>query len=208
MDINNVATINSTYTSAAPAAAQSAPAAQPENTPPAPTSGSSNEPAGVYEPSGQTAAKHQPNAAELRRMADEVLRQTESLREMVLRLFSRQAERNGIANGTAPFLREDEMIDIDPATRLWAQQEIAEGGYFSVENTGDRIFDFAVAIAGNDLEKLEQMQAAVEEGFRLAEQAFGGRLPQISQDTMEYVRNRFNERFEELRNPQAPDPVE
>jgi hypothetical protein len=130
-------------------------------------------------------------------MINEANRQTESMRDLIIRMFNRQAERNGLANGES--LNPNEMIDIDPETREWAQAEIAEGGYYSVENTADRIFSFASAVAGNNPETLERMQAAVEEGFRQAEQMWGGSLPQISQDTMARVREMFTERFDQIR---------
>ena len=154
--------------------------------------------AGVYEPSGGSDKESKISSADIRRMMDETNKQTESLRELILKMFNRQAEKNGIANGTMPFLEPDEMIEIDPETRAKAQEDIAEGGYYSVEKTGDRIFDFALAVAGNDPLKLEKMRKAAEAGFKQAEEQWGDKLPQISQDTMAYVRNKFDEKFKEL----------
>jgi len=190
MEINNYLASNATYsatntTASDPKAAEPTPAAN------------SNE-AAVYEPSGKSGEKSNVSASDIKRMIDETNRQTDSLRELILKMFNRQAEKNGLAKGTEPFLDPDEMIDIDPETRAKAQADIAEGGYFSVENTGDRIFNFAIAVAGNDPVKLEKMRKAAEEGFKQAEQQWGDKLPQISYDTIEYVRNKFDEKFKEL----------
>ena len=84
-----------------------------------------------------------------------------------------------------------------------AQAAISEGGDYSVSAVSDRIFNLASAIAGNDPEKLEEMRAAVEEGFRQAGVAFKdatGRsdMPQITKDTYAEIMSRFDKRNNEL----------
>ena len=96
--------------------------------------------AAVYEASGTSSKKGPANASEVRRIMEETNRQTESLRELIIKMFNRQAEKNGQANGGGAFLRPGEMVDIDPETRAKAQEDIAEGGYYSVESTATRIF--------------------------------------------------------------------
>ncbi|MBR4151509.1 MAG: hypothetical protein IKT98_00940 [Selenomonadaceae bacterium] len=49
-----------------------------------------------------------------------------------------------------------------------AAKAIAPGGDWSVDAVSSRIFDLATAIAGNDPERLAEMRAAVEEGFKQA----------------------------------------
>jgi hypothetical protein len=49
-----------------------------------------------------------------------------------------------------------------------------------VEQTAQRIFDFMVARAGDDLEQLQVGRDAILKGFKDAEQLFGGTLPEIS----------------------------
>jgi len=84
-------------------------------------------------------------------------------------------------------------LQVDEATRLQAQQEISEDGYWGVEQTSGRIFDFAVALAGDDPDKLAEMKEAVIKGFKLAEDMWGGSLPSISQNTYDRVMERFDE---------------
>ena len=190
MEINNTHASKTTYP------ASNAPATGSKTTPPAPADDKND--AAVYEPGEKTVEKPNLSASDIQRMIDETNRQTESLRELILKMFNNQAEKNGLAKGTEPFLDPDELIDIDPETRAKAQEDIAEGGYYSVENTGDRIFNFALAISGNDPVKLEKMRKATEAGFKQAEQQWGEKLPQISYDTMDYVRNKFDEKFKEF----------
>ncbi len=81
-----------------------------------------------------------------------------------------------------------------------AQAAISEGGAYSVEAVSDRIFGLAEAIAGGDSEKLSQMRAAVEEGFRQAGMTFKeitGKddMPQITHDTYNEIMSRFDKKL-------------
>lgn len=84
-----------------------------------------------------------------------------------------------------------------------AAKAIAPGGAWSVDAVATRIFDLASAIAGNDPEKLSQMRAAVEEGFKQAgmvwKDATGqDNMPEISKQTYEEIMSRFDKRSNEL----------
>jgi len=84
-------------------------------------------------------------------------------------------------------------LQVDEATRLQAQQDISEDGYWGVKQTAGRILDFAKSIAGNDPEKLQEMKDAVEKGFEQARRMWGGELPSISGDTYDRVMQGFDE---------------
>ncbi len=73
-------------------------------------------------------------------------------------------------------------VEIDEATRLEAQKMIDPGGPYSPEAVSDRLVDFAMAISGGDIEKLDKLKEAIEEGFRQAEEILG-ELPEISKET-------------------------
>lgn len=84
-----------------------------------------------------------------------------------------------------------------------AAKAIAPGGVWSVDAVSTRIFDLATAIAGNDPEKLSQMRAAVEEGFKQAglvwKDATGqDNMPEISKETYNEIMSRFDARANEL----------
>ena len=61
----------------------------------------------------------------------------------------------------------------------------------------DRIMNMAIAIAGDDPKKIQQMRDAVEKGFSQAglefNKATSGELPQICIDTQAVVMDRFDE---------------
>ena len=84
-----------------------------------------------------------------------------------------------------------------------AAKAIAPGGAWSVDAVSTRIFDLASLIAGDDPEKLSQMRAAVEEGFKQAgmtwKDATGqDNMPDISKQTYNEIMSRFDKRAEEI----------
>ncbi|NDJ27608.1 hypothetical protein DMB95_06465 [Campylobacter sp. MIT 12-8780] len=75
---------------------------------------------------------------------------------------------------------------------------IGENGFFGVENTANRIADFVIQGAGNDLEKLQKGFEGMKQGFKQAEKMWGSALPQISQDTITKAIEKVSARIEEL----------
>ena len=73
-----------------------------------------------------------------------------------------------------------------------AQADIAEDGYWGVNQTSDRIVDFAKALTGGDPNKIEEMREAFKKGFKQAEEKWGGELPEISQKTYDAVLEKFD----------------
>lgn len=84
---------------------------------------------------------------------------------------------------------------VDPATRAQAQKDIAEDGYWGVKQTSQRLFDFASALAGDDVEKMKEMQAAMEKGFKKATKAWGKELPSICSETMSAANKLFDDYY-------------
>ncbi len=119
---------------------------------------------------------------------------TAQLRSIVEKLLSGQNKAYGIAsdNEMWSFLASGDFT-VDAATKAQAQQDISEDGYYGVKQTSERIIDFAKALAGDDPEKLEEMRKAFEEGYKQAEETWGGELPQISKDTYDAVQKAFDE---------------
>ncbi len=80
-----------------------------------------------------------------------------------------------------------ENLQVDEATRLKAQQDISEDGYWGVKQTSERIIEFAKSVSGGDASKLAELKEAIEKGFDAAEKAWGGALPEICRQTKEAV---------------------
>lgn len=79
-----------------------------------------------------------------------------------------------------------------------AQSLIAEDGYFGVNKTAGRLADFVVAGAGDSLERLQAGRDGVLQGFQDAEQAWGGKLPEISYQTLNKTLEMIDARIKEL----------
>ncbi|ADD68777.1 conserved hypothetical protein [Denitrovibrio acetiphilus DSM 12809] len=75
---------------------------------------------------------------------------------------------------------------------------LSEDGYWGVEKTSQRMFDFAVAISGDDPETLQKAKEAVQKGFDQTEALFGGQLPDISYDTYEATMEKFDNYIEQI----------
>lgn len=107
------------------------------------------------------------------------------LRGLVLNMLKEQGIDFKIATG-------DSEIDLSTISQADAQKLIAEDGYFGVDQTSDRIVDFAIAAAGSDPSRLDAIKAGVEKGFKEAQKAFGGSLPDISYDTYDAIMNKLD----------------
>lgn len=98
------------------------------------------------------------------------------LRQLVIKMLDDQ----GVASKVSS---DDGDIDLEGLTPADANALISEEGYFGVEQTSQRIVDFAISAFGKDSTKLTQMKDAIDKGFEDAAQAFGGTLAEISQQT-------------------------
>ncbi len=157
----------------------------------------------VYEPSTEattqtTAAKktYTQNTELLAQLKADAEARTSQLRSLVQQLMLKQGNAYGQATDMWKFLASGDYT-VDPATKMQAQKDIAEDGYWGVEATSDRIIDFATALTGGDPDKIEEMRAAFQKGFDQAKEAWGGELPDISQRTYDAVMAKFDKLAEE-----------
>ena len=84
-----------------------------------------------------------------------------------------------------------ENLAVDEDTRLQAQKDIAEDGYWGVNQTSDRIVDFAKALSGGDSSKAQELLNAFKKGFDQATKAWGDKLPDLCQKTYDAVLDKF-----------------
>lgn len=145
----------------------------------------------TYSVNKMSAADRSALVAQLK--ADAEARQSQMV-SLVQKMMSQQTNAYGQANDIWQFLAGGKF-NVDPATRAQAQADIAEDGYYGVSQTASRIFDFACALAGDDVDKMKEMQAAFEKGFKKAEKTWGGKLPGISYQTQDAVNKKFNDYY-------------
>lgn len=126
--------------------------------------------------------------------ADEANRQSQ-LVDIVNKMIGGQVQKFAQANEDFwKFLAKGDYT-VDAETKAQAQADIAEDGYYGVSKTAQRIFDFASALAGDDVEQMKKMQAAFEKGYKQAEKIWGGKLPDISSQTRDSVNKMFDEYY-------------
>lgn len=117
---------------------------------------------------------------------------------MMAQIFQKQGITGLTAQGGDSLWRQiaSGNFTVDAQTKAEAQQAISEDGYWGVKQTSQRIFDFAYALAGDDTEKMKEMQAAVEKGFEQARGAWGGPMPSITDQTHSAIGDLFNDYYE------------
>lgn len=75
-------------------------------------------------------------------------------------------------------------LEVDEETVAQAKKDIAEDGYWGVNQTSDRLVSMAQALAGGDKTKADELIGAIKKGFEQATQAWGEELPSICSDTI------------------------
>ena len=84
-------------------------------------------------------------------------------------------------------------MHLAPSTPAEAEALVGADGYFGVEQTAERIFQFAVGVAGNDPARLDAIKAGIDRGFAEAKEALGDWLPGISYATYDAVLAKLDE---------------
>ncbi len=158
---------------------------------------SSTQSGAVYESSKQAGASstkktYKPDTNLVNKLKADADARTQQMRSLVEKMMGQQANTYGKANNIWSFLREGNYT-VDPATKMQAQADIAEDGYWGVKQTSSRILDFATALTGGDPDKIEEMRAAFQKGYKQAEKTWGGKLPDISRQTYDAVMKGFDD---------------
>lgn len=116
------------------------------------------------------------------------------LKDLVAKMLGQQANTFANANDMWEILSSGKF-EVDEATKTQAQADIAEDGYWGVKETSQRMFDFAAALAGDDVDKMKEMQEAMKKGYEQAEKTWGRELPEISKKTMEAANKLFEDYY-------------
>ena len=154
--------------------------------------------AAVYEksaPQSESVKTYKRDTATLSEISQQVELKMASLKSTVENLFSTQSLKFGESKGLSydrilekydGKLKEFyQNLEVDESTRLKAQKEIAEDGFWGVKQTSERAIAFAKALSGGDPSQVELLKKAIEDGYAAAEKAWGGELPEISKLTQE-----------------------
>lgn len=147
----------------------------------------------VYEKSSEKTANtvtKKPNTALVEKLKADAEQRTSQLRSLVEKMMTKQGTAIANADSMWSFLAKGDFT-VDAATKAQAQADIAEDGYWGIEQTSDRILDFAKALSGNDPDKADELLEAFKKGYAQATGTWGDKLPDISQRTYDAVVEKF-----------------
>lgn len=116
---------------------------------------------------------------------------TSQLRSLVENMMKQQGMQIGTSDSMWRFLAGGNFT-VTAEAKAQAEAAIAEDGYYGVEQTSERIVDFAKALTGGDASKAEEMREAFIKGFKEATKSWGKELPEISQKTYDAVMEKFD----------------
>ncbi len=146
----------------------------------------------VYEKGTTSSKKTYAKADVVARLKKDAEQRTSQLKSLVQQMMGNQGAKIGQADDMWKFLAKGDFT-VSPEVKAKAQADIADDGYWGVEQTSDRIIDFAKALVGDDPEQAEKMRAAFEKGFKAATKSWGSKLPDISQRTYQAVMDKFDD---------------
>lgn len=158
----------------------------------------------VYEKSSSTKSSKKSNSAIIAKLQADSDARLSSLKSLVEKVITKQgntyasANSSNIMNNSAFWnaIRTGNFT-VDAETAAQAKADIAEDGYWGVNQTSDRLVEFAKAAAGGDSSKIEKMRNAIQKGFDAAKKLWGGELPGISQDTYDATMKKLDQWAEE-----------
>lgn len=130
------------------------------------------------------------NQALIQKLQSDAEQRTAQMRSLVQQMMQQQGIAIGKADDMWSFLASGDFT-VSAEVKAQAQADIAEDGYWGVNQTSDRILEFAKALSGGDASKADELLKAVEKGFKLATKSWGKELPDISNRTMSAVREKF-----------------
>ena len=142
----------------------------------------------VYEPSSSakdSSTKVTDYSSIVASMKKELSSKNEQLQNLVNKLLSNQAKK---------YISLSDMfkdIQVDEQTKIQAQKDISDDGYWGVEQTSDRLVSMAKALSGGDSGKADAMISAIEKGFDEATKAWGDKLPDICQKTIDAAKQKL-----------------
>ena len=155
----------------------------------------------IYEKSDDTSSnktatydvssKERTHAAIVEQMKADLDSRTKQLQDIVSQMMTKQGNAIGQADDIWSFLANGNYT-VTEAAKAQAQKDIAEDGYWGVEQTSERIVSFAKALSGDDSSKADAMLEAFKKGFEQATKSWGKKLPDLSQKTYDAVLKKFD----------------
>ncbi|HEX3023077.1 MAG TPA: hypothetical protein VHP81_11875 [Lachnospiraceae bacterium] len=190
MSVNGITTNSQAYSSVASSTAANTTSAKKEEE----TKTKGTDTGVVYESSKETstAKTYKQDTKTIEKLKADAERSTEQLRSLVEKLLLKQGETYDAGTDIYKLLREGK-VQVDEQTAAQAKKDIAEDGYWGVEQTSDRIVSFAIALSGGDPDKADEMISAFQKGYEDATKSWGDELPDISKRTYEATMKKLDD---------------
>lgn len=132
------------------------------------------------------------DAATIEKMKAEAELKTAQLRSLVEKMLLKQGKVFTTLEDALDMVK-DGTIEVDDETAQEAAREISDEGYWGVEQTSERMFSFAKALAGNDPAKADSMLEALQKGYDQAAKQWGDELPELCKKTLEATRKKLTD---------------
>lgn len=199
MDTNFISNVTTSYTSTYGKSVSKSNDLDSTDTSTTTKSGSFSSEAAVYEKSTSSDSVNSTSkssatdrSAIVKQLQADLEKQTQNLYNIVLKTIQGQGNTFAIAS-------QDDMWSLlasgnftaDADTIAQAQADIADDGYWGVDQTSSRIVDFAIALSGGDTDKADDMISAFKKGYEAATSTWGKSLPDISSKTYDAVMEKF-----------------
>lgn len=123
---------------------------------------------------------------ELNRLIEENERKQEEFKKLIQSLIAEQGESYNV-------VLFDRKLNVSPEVIEKAKESISDGGEYSVDSVATNIINMAKALSGGDSSKINELKEGFLKGFKEAEKAWGGELPDICKKTYDEVLRRFDE---------------
>ena len=195
MSLNSVSSVVSAVAAQSTASAQTAKKGSKSDS----TASSKNfsDTAAVYEKSDSTSSKDSvkknnstDRSAIVQALKDDAEQRKQQLIDIVRKSMSGQASTWNKSQGLKSLF---ENLTVDADTIAQAKKDIAADGYWGVDQTSDRILDFAKALSGGDASKADELLEAFKKGYKQATGAWGDELPSLCKDTYDAIVKKFDE---------------
>ncbi|MBN7772839.1 hypothetical protein [Clostridium aminobutyricum] len=158
-----------------------------------------NEGKNAYKLTDQSNSTYTQNIETLKSEYD---RQVKDFKDMLRKMIAQQSTINGGVTETHFNFSFGVNLDIQYSSSNTQTSDslsgFGEDDYWGAEQTANRIFDFAVSLAGDNDELLSTLRDSVKEGFNQVEKLFGGagKLPSVCYDTLDRINELFDQRLQ------------
>lgn len=154
----------------------------------------------VYEKSEKEEMKvtysiHKMSSEERASLVEKLMQDHENRKSQLSNLVRDMLSKQGEVSNLADLFSPENLKKVSAQDIAQAKEDVSEDGYWGVKQTSQRLFDFASALAGDDVEKMKEMQEAMKKGFEKATAAWGKDLPQICSDTLDAANQLFADYF-------------